>query len=101
MISLFDIYGLWFPMVWLEGFRQRFRRWGSEPGGCLVRQNPNDSAVHSRHRIYVRFLVGLYKECKPRSVSYWVRRRLGSGESAIAEPPQLENTSDSGRVRMG
>jgi hypothetical protein len=37
---------------------------------------------------YVRFLVALCKECKPRSVGYRVRLRLGSGESAIAEPPQ-------------
>jgi hypothetical protein len=37
---------------------------------------------------YVRFLVALCKECKPRSVGYWVRLGLGSGESAIAEPPQ-------------
>ena len=37
---------------------------------------------------YVRFLVALCKECKPRSVGYWVRLRLGSGEGAIAEVPE-------------
>jgi hypothetical protein len=37
---------------------------------------------------YVRFLVALCKECKPRPVGYWVRLRLGSGESAIAEVPE-------------
>ena len=36
---------------------------------------------------YVRFLVALYKECKPRSVTYWVRLGLGSGEDTIAELP--------------
>jgi hypothetical protein len=34
---------------------------------------------------YVRFLVALYKECKPRRIGYWVRLRLGSGEDTIAE----------------
>jgi len=37
---------------------------------------------------YVRFLVALCKECKPRPVGYWVRLRLGSGESTIAELPE-------------
>jgi len=37
---------------------------------------------------YLRFLVALCKECRSRSVGYWVHLRLGSGESAIAEPPQ-------------
>jgi hypothetical protein len=32
---------------------------------------------------YARFLVALCKECKPRR--YWVRLRLGTGESVIAE----------------
>jgi hypothetical protein len=35
---------------------------------------------------YVRFLVALYKECKPPLTGYWVRLRLGSGEDALAEP---------------
>jgi len=34
---------------------------------------------------YVRFLVALCKECKPRRIGYWVRLRVGSGEDAIAE----------------
>jgi hypothetical protein len=34
---------------------------------------------------YVRFLVALCKECKPRPTGYWVRLRLGSGEDTIAE----------------
>ena len=34
---------------------------------------------------YVRFLVALCNECKPRSVGYWVRLRLNSGEDTIAE----------------
>jgi hypothetical protein len=34
---------------------------------------------------YARFLVALRKECKPRSVGYWVRLRLGSGEDTVAE----------------
>jgi hypothetical protein len=36
----------------------------------------------------VRFLVALCKECKPRSISYWVRLRLGSGEDTVAEMPE-------------
>jgi len=39
---------------------------------------------------YVRFLVALCKECKPRRVGYWVRLRLGSGEESIPELPQRE-----------
>ena len=34
---------------------------------------------------HVRFLVALCKECKPRSVGYWVRLRLSSGEDTVAE----------------
>jgi hypothetical protein len=34
---------------------------------------------------YVRFLVALQRECKPRSIGCWVRLRAGSGENAIAE----------------
>ena len=34
---------------------------------------------------YVRFLVALCKECKPRLTGYWVRLRLGSGKDTIAE----------------
>ena len=39
---------------------------------------------------YVRFLVALCKECKPRLTGYWVRLRLrlGSGEDALAEPQE-------------
>jgi hypothetical protein len=37
---------------------------------------------------YVRFLVALCKESKSRSIGYWVRVRLGSGEDTIAELPE-------------
>jgi hypothetical protein len=37
---------------------------------------------------YGRFLVALWRECKPRPVGYWVSLRLGSGDDTIAEPPQ-------------
>ena len=37
---------------------------------------------------YVRFLVALCTECKPRSVGYWVRLRLDPGEDTIAELPE-------------
>jgi hypothetical protein len=37
---------------------------------------------------YVRFLVALYKESKPRSSGYWVWLRVGSGEATIAELPK-------------
>jgi hypothetical protein len=40
---------------------------------------------------YVRFLVALCKECKPRSIGYWVRLRLDSGEDMIAELPEERN----------
>jgi len=35
---------------------------------------------------YLRFLVALCRECKPRRIGYWVRLRLGTGEATIAEP---------------
>jgi hypothetical protein len=38
----------------------------------------------------VRFLVALQKECKPRSIGYWVRLRPGSGEDTIAELQERE-----------
>jgi hypothetical protein len=34
---------------------------------------------------YVRFLVALSKECKPRRIGFWVRMRLASDEDAIGE----------------
>ena len=34
---------------------------------------------------YLRFLVALCKERKPRLFGYWVRLRLGSGENTIAD----------------
>jgi hypothetical protein len=37
---------------------------------------------------YMRFLVALCKERKPRSSGYWVRLRVGSGEGTIAELPK-------------
>jgi hypothetical protein len=37
---------------------------------------------------YVRFLVALWKESKPRSSGYWLRLRLGSAEPTIAELPK-------------
>ncbi len=37
---------------------------------------------------YVRFLIALCKERKPRASGYWVRLRLGSGEGTIAELPK-------------
>lgn len=37
---------------------------------------------------YVRFLVALYKESKPRPSGYWVRLRVGSEEATIAELPK-------------
>ena len=34
---------------------------------------------------YVRFLVALRKECKPRPSGYWVRLRLDAGVDPITE----------------
>ncbi len=34
---------------------------------------------------YVRFLVALCKECKPRRIGFWVRMRLASDEDVIGE----------------
>jgi len=34
---------------------------------------------------YLRFLVALCRECKPRPIGYWIRLRLGSGENTIVE----------------
>ena len=35
---------------------------------------------------YLRFLVALCKECKPRLIGHWARLLSGSGEDTIAEP---------------
>jgi hypothetical protein len=37
---------------------------------------------------YLRFLVALWKECRPRRIGYFVRVRLDSGEDTIAELQQ-------------
>ena len=37
---------------------------------------------------YVRFLVALWHESRPRSNSYWVWLRLGSGEDTVPELPK-------------
>jgi hypothetical protein len=34
---------------------------------------------------YVRFLVALCKECKPRRTGYWLRVRLGDREATMVE----------------
>jgi hypothetical protein len=39
---------------------------------------------------YMRFLVALCKERKPRSGGYWVRFRLNSGEDSIVELPERQ-----------
>jgi hypothetical protein len=39
---------------------------------------------------YLRFLVALCSECKPRPIGYWVRLRLASGEDTIAERQESE-----------
>ena len=39
---------------------------------------------------YVRFLVAMCREYKPRRMGYWVRLRLGSGEESIPELRQRE-----------
>jgi len=37
---------------------------------------------------YLRFLVALCLESKPRSTGDWLRLRIGSGEATIAERPE-------------
>jgi hypothetical protein len=37
---------------------------------------------------YMRFLIALCRELKPRPAGYWVRLRLGSGEDKLAEMQQ-------------
>jgi hypothetical protein len=37
---------------------------------------------------YMRFLVALWKDSRPRSSGYWVRLRGSSGEDTIAELPE-------------
>jgi hypothetical protein len=37
---------------------------------------------------YVRFLVALYKERRPRRFGHWVRLRIDDGEDAIVELPE-------------
>jgi hypothetical protein len=34
---------------------------------------------------YLRFLVALCRECKPRPIGYWIRLQLGSGEDTVVE----------------
>jgi hypothetical protein len=34
---------------------------------------------------YVRFLVALCKECKPRRIGYWLHLRLGPREATIVK----------------
>lgn len=40
---------------------------------------------------YVRFLVALCTECKPRLIGYWVRVRLNSRNTTIAEMEKRED----------
>lgn len=37
---------------------------------------------------YVRFLVALWNDPRPRSGGYWVRLRFDSGEGTVAELPE-------------
>ena len=43
------------------------------------------SALMAGIAFYVRFLVVLWTESRPRLSGYWVRLRRGSGEDVIAE----------------
>ena len=43
---------------------------------------------------YMRFLVALCKECKPRRIGFWVRMRLASVEDAIGELQERKKLFD-------
>ena len=39
---------------------------------------------------YVRFLIAMFRECKPHLMGYWVRLRLHSDEDELAELHERE-----------
>jgi hypothetical protein len=85
MNFLFDIYGFSYPMVWLSDSRQRFRRWDPNLEAEMFVIAAWTALSTAGIAFYVRFLVALQKERKPRLIGYWVRLRLGAREDTIAE----------------
>jgi hypothetical protein len=62
---------------------------GSEPGGVVMFVKTVMTVLcMGGIAFYMRFLVALCEERKPRSSGYWVRRRHGSGDGTIAEMPE-------------
>jgi hypothetical protein len=62
---------------------------GLEPGGAVMFVKTVMTVLcMGGIAFYMRFLVALCKERKPRSSGYWVRLRLGSGDGTIAEMPE-------------
>ena len=63
-----------------------FEALGSESGGRMFVMGAWTVLCTAGIAFYVRFLVALCKECKPRVIGYWVRLRLDTGGDTLAEP---------------
>ena len=84
MNLLFEIYGLSYPIILVSDFQQRVRR-DPKPEAEMLVTAAMTVLCTAGVAFYTRFLVALFKECKPRLTGYWVRLRLKSSEDAITE----------------
>jgi hypothetical protein len=87
MICLFDLYTFCSLMIWVARSGQRFEL-GIRPRFEMFAKVAMTFLCMTCVAFYVRFLMALWKESKPRSSGYWVRLTLGSGEPTIAELPK-------------
>jgi hypothetical protein len=62
-----------------------FQKPGSEPEAEMFVMAVITVLGSAGVAFYMRFLVALCKECKPRRIGYWVRLRFDSGEDTVAE----------------
>jgi len=90
MNQLFELYGFWYPMNWLNDSWQPLRLRSSNSVVEMFATTAITLLCTACISFYVRFLVALCKECKPRRIGYWVRVRLGSGEESPPEVRQRE-----------
>ena len=93
MISLFEFYGYSFPMVWVKGCEGKpLQLWHLRPEALMFVKAVVTMLFTAGVAFYVRFMVALRPECKPRSSGDWPRLRVGSGADPLPEIGEPQRT---------
>lgn len=88
MLFLFTIYEFWSSMIWVEYFQSPFPRPDTNSEADIFVKAVTIVLCTAGIAFYVRFLVAIWKDSKPRSGGYWLRLRSDSGEITIDELPE-------------